>query len=139
LIRNLCFANYKRNFTTMATSISCDYGRGTEGIRQSVLLLERFQRETISQTIKITDHSNLNQCSRMTQWMFYQLLRKFERKVARGNAREICYAVDDLLKFIADFDGVHFGHQGGWEKGWISKAQIQAWNELRSLVLSFQC
>ena len=125
----------------MATSISCDYGRGrgTEGIRQAVLLLESFQRETISQTIKITDQSNLNQCSRMTQWMFYQLLRKFERKVARGHSREICYAVDDLLKFIADSDGVHFGHEGGWEKGWISKAQIQAWNELRSVVLSLQC
>jgi len=111
--------------------------------REELELLDTFQRKTISKTLKITDHRRMNEMPQMTQWIFYQLCdelirenAKCQRLATRRYSKEICLIIGRLLKFIADEDGVRFGHAGGWEKGMISKAQVDAWMELRSIVLA---
>jgi hypothetical protein len=111
--------------------------------REELKILDRFQRETVSNTMKITDYRRMNEMPQLTQWIFYQLCdelirlyAKQQRLATRGYSKEICLIIERLLKFIADEDGSRFGHSGGWEMGMISKAQVDAWMELRSIVLA---
>lgn len=111
--------------------------------REELELLDRFQRETISKTLNITDHRRMNEMPQLTQWIFYQLCdelislyAKRQRLATCGYSKDICLIIGRLLKFIADEDGVRFGHTGWCEKGMISKAQVDAWKELRSIVLA---
>lgn len=131
-----CLPKYKMTSAGVA-SVS-----GRRRRREELELLDRFQRETISKTLKITDHRRMNEMPQLTQWIFYQLCdelismyAKRQRLATCGYSKEICLIIGRLLKFIADEDGVRFGHAGGWEKGMISKAQVDAWKELRSIVL----
>lgn len=110
--------------------------------REELELLDTFQRGTISKTLRITDHRMMNEMPQMTQWIFYQLCDELIRENAKrkrvgfyGYSKKICLILERLLKFIADDDGVQFGHAGGWKKGIISKAQVEAWKELRAIVL----